>query len=73
MKAVVKTLLLADYDQQVDSDLDDDELCEKVASYYQAQLDTDTAVGFFREDEVKCIIYLYEYTMPRRRTTCGGT
>jgi len=55
------TLLLAVYDQQVDSDVDDDEMSEKVASYYQTQLDTDTAVGFFREDEDKSIIYMYKY------------
>jgi len=57
----VSKLLLAVYDIEVEHDMDGDEVFDRVARYYQLKLDADTAIGFFSEDEDKCIIYMNKY------------
>ena len=57
----VTKLLLAVFEYEVDVDLDDDEIYDKIKCYYESKLDPNMASGFFTEEEDKCIIYMYKY------------
>ena len=57
----VTKLLLAVFEYDVDIDLDDDEIYDKIKCYYESKLDPNLSSGFFTEDEDKCIIFMYKY------------
>eukprot|EP00092_Neocalanus_flemingeri_P039620 GFUD01043146.1.p1 GENE.GFUD01043146.1~~GFUD01043146.1.p1 ORF type:complete len:618 (-),score=188.28 GFUD01043146.1:78-1931(-) len=57
----VSKLLLAVYDHEVDYDVEDEEIYDRVARYYQLKLDPDLEIGVFTEDEDKCIIFMHKY------------
>jgi len=57
---IVTKLLFAVYDNEIE-DFEEEEICDKVADYYQSSLDPDLAIGFFTEDEEKCVIYMHKY------------
>ena len=57
----VTKLLLAVFEYEVDVDLDDDEIYEKIKCYYESKLDPNLSSSFFTEEEDKCIIYMYKY------------
>ena len=57
----VTKLLLAVFEYDVDVDLDDEEIYDKIKCYYESKLDPNLSSGFFTEDEDKCIIYMYKY------------
>jgi len=53
----VTKLLIA----KVDVDNYDEEIHEKIRSYFETKLDPDLKSGQFTEDEDKCIIFMYKY------------
>ena len=57
----VTKLLIAVFEYEVDVDIDDEEIFDKIRVHYETNLDTDLASGPFTEAEDKCIIYMYKY------------
>ena len=58
----VTKLLIA----KVDVDNYDEEIHEKIRSYFETKLDPDLKSGQFTEDEDKCIIFMHKYWSMRR-------
>ena len=58
----VTKLLIA----KVDVDNYDEEIHEKIRSYFETKLDPDLKSGQFTEDEDKCIIFMYKYWSMRQ-------
>ena len=54
-------LLIAVFEYEVDVDIDDEEIFDKVRTYFDTKLDPDLKSGPFTEDEDKCIIFMYKY------------
>ena len=57
----VTKLLIAVFEYEVDVDIDDEEIYDKVRYYYETKLDPNLNSGQFTEDEDKCIIFMYKY------------
>ena len=57
----VTKLLIAVFEYEVDVDIDDDEIYEKIRMYFETKLDPDLQSGPFTMDEDKCIIFMYKY------------
>ena len=57
----VTKLLIAVFEYEVDVDIDDEEIFDKVRTHYETRLDPDMVSGPFTEEEDKCIIYMYKY------------
>ena len=57
----VTKLLIAVFEYEVDVDIDDEEIFDKVRTYFDTKLDPDLKSGPFTEDEDKCIIFMYKY------------
>ena len=57
----VTKLLIAVFEYEVDVDIDDEEIYDKIRIYYEAKLDPNLQSGPFTLSEDKCIIYMYKY------------
>merc|ERR1719410_1229293 len=53
-------LLLAVYDSEIDFDVEDVEIYKRIAGYFRHNLDVDQQAGPIREEEDKCVMYLYK-------------
>ena len=53
-------LLLAVYDSEIDFDAEDVEIYKRIAGYFRHNLDVDQQAGPIREEEDKCVMFLYK-------------